>query len=152
MTCSICANCGTDAYFSGVVVMNETLSSMPANECACAHQELPSEPLLCARCQSERVETRSYGKKIGGAIGAAAGVTSGVALVLSGAEAGAVLGSLAGPVGLAAGGLAGSLIAVMMSGVAGCAAGAAFGNVVDENVLDKYRCVECGYTFSQSDI
>ena len=132
--------------------MNESELSMTAHERTCDHEEPPSESLLCARCQSERVETQNYGKKIGGAVGAAAGVTSGVALVLSGAEAGAALGSMAGPVGLVAGGLAGSVIAVMMSGVAGCAAGAAFGNVVDENVLDKYRCVECGYTFSQSDI
>lgn len=135
--------------FLGSVVMNEPLSQEPAGEEADPSLAPSAEALLCPRCQSDRIETRSYGKKIGGAVGAAAGVGSGIALVLSGADVGAALGSVAGPAGIVAGGLAGGVLAVLMSGSAGCAAGAAFGNVIDENVLDKYRCVECGHAFSQ---
>jgi hypothetical protein len=124
--------------------MNEPLSSEPAGE-----EVDPLQALLCPRCQSERIETRSYGKKIGGAVGAVAGIGSGMALVLSGADVGAAIRPAAGPAGTVQSGLAGGVLAVLMSGSAGCVAGAAFGDVIDENVLDKYRCVECGHAFSQ---
>lgn len=124
--------------------MNEPLSSEPAGE-----DVDPPQALLCPRCQSERIETRSYGKKIGGTVGAVAGIGSGMALILSGADIRAAIGSVADPADTMASGLAGGVLAVLMSGSAGCAAGAAFGNVIDENVLDKYRCVECGHAFSQ---
>lgn|SRR6185437_7621817 len=88
-------------------------------------------------------------KKIGGAVGAAAGIGSGVALVLSGADIRIAKGPAADPVDTVAGGLAGGVLAVLKSGSAGCIAGAAFGDVIDEHVLDKYRCVECGHAFSQ---
>lgn len=129
--------------------MNEPLSSKPAGEDIDPPLAFLAQTLLCPRCQSERIETRGYGKKIGGTVGAAAGIGSGIALVLSGADVGAAIGSVAGPAGIVAGGLAGGVLAVLMSGSAGCAAGAAFGNLIDENVLDKYRCVECGHAFSQ---
>lgn len=129
--------------------MNEPISSEPADEEVDPSLALAARVLLCPRCQSERIETRSYGKKIGGALGAAAGIGSGMALVLSGADIRAASGSAADPMDAAAGGLAGGVLAVLKSGSAGCAAGAAFGDVIDEHVLDKYRCVECGHAFSQ---
>ena len=82
-------------------------------------------------------------------MGAAAGIGSGVALVLSGADIRIAKGPAADPVDTVAGGLAGGVLAVLKSGSAGCIAGAAFGDVIDEHVLDKYRCVECGHAFSQ---
>ena len=135
--------------FLGSVVMNEPIFSGPAGEEVDPSQELAAQALLCPRCQSERIETRSYGKKIAGALGAAAGIGSGMALILSGADIRAASGSAADPVDAAAGGFAGGVLAVLKSGSAGCAAGAAFGDVIDEHVLDKYRCVECGHAFSQ---
>lgn len=36
---------------------------------------------------------------------------------------------------------------MLIGGATGCAAGAAFGEVIDDSVLDKYRCTNCGYTF-----
>lgn len=129
--------------------MNEPLSSESAGEEVDPLMALSAQELLCPRCQSERVETRSYGKKIGGALGAIAGIGSGMALVLSGADISKVGGSMAVSSDTAAGGLAGGVLVVLRSGSAGCTAGADFGNVIDENVLDKYRCVECGHAFSQ---
>lgn len=129
--------------------MNEPISSEPASEEVDPLLTLSAQMLLCPRCQSERIETRSYGKKIGGALGAAAGIGSGVALVLSGADIRSAGGSATGPVDAVAGGLAQGVLAVLKSGSAGCAAGAAFGDVIDEHVLDKYRRVECGHAFSQ---
>lgn len=129
--------------------MNETLSAESAAEEIDSSFALSAQTLICPRCQSERIETRSYGKRVGGALGAAAGIGSGMALVLSGADIRAASGSAAESLDAAAGGLAGGVLAVLKSGSAGCAAGAAFGDVIDEHVLDKYRCVECGHAFSQ---
>lgn len=129
--------------------MNEPSSSEPGNEAVDPSLAPSAEVLLCPRCQSERIETRSYGRKIGGALGGLAGLGSGVALVLSGADIRNVGGSAADPSGAAVDGLAGGVLAVLRSGSAGCIAGADFGNVIDEHVLDRYRCVECGHAFSQ---
>lgn len=126
--------------------MNEPVPD-PANEGADPASALVTQALLCPRCQSERVETRNYGKKIGGALGAAAGIGSGMALVLSGVDIRAAIGSTGE--GTEASGLAQGVLAVLRSGSVGCAAGAAFGDVIDEHVLDRYRCVECGHAFSQ---
>jgi hypothetical protein len=129
--------------------MNEPISSEPAGE-EVDPSVVPTEVLLCPRCQSERIETRSYGKKIGGALGALAGLGSGVALVLSGADIRNAGGSAADPsLDAAVDGLVGGVLAVLKSGSAGCTAGADFGNVIDEHVLDRHRCVECGHAFSQ---
>lgn len=129
--------------------MNEPSSSEPGKEMVDRSLAPSAEVLLCPRCQSERIETRSYGRKIGGALGGLAGLGSGVALVLSGADIRNVGDSAADPSGAAVDGLAGGVLAVLRSGSAGCAAGADFGNVIDEHVLDRYRCVECGHAFSQ---
>lgn len=135
--------------FLGNIAMNEPVSTDPANEEADPSSAQVTQALLCPRCQSERIETRSYGKKIGGALGAAAGIGSGMALVLSGADIRAAIGSTDDPVSTEAGGLAQGVLAILRGGSAGCAAGAAFGNVIDEHVLDRYSCVECGHAFSK---
>jgi len=102
----------------------------------------------CPKCQSLRIETRNYARKVGGAIGTVAGTTSGVAFALSGAEVGATIGVLAGPIGSVCGALAGAVITGLIGGAAGCAAGAAVGEVIDANVLNNYHCLDCGRTFS----
>lgn len=48
--------------------MNEPFPSGPVGEEVDPSQALAAQALLCPRCQSERIETRSYGKKIGGAL------------------------------------------------------------------------------------
>ena len=57
---------------------------------------------------------------------------------------------VAGPVGSIFGGLAGALMGALFGGAAGCAAGAAVGEVIDTNVLDNYKCQDCGHSFSRS--
>lgn len=54
--------------------------------------------LACPRCQSECIETRSYGRKAGGAIGTVAGAASGVAGAIGGAEIGATAGRIVDPI------------------------------------------------------
>lgn len=72
----------------------------------------------CPKCQSDRVEMRHRARKTGGAVGAVCGA------------------------------IAGAVIAGLIGGTAGCATGSMFGEVVDDKVLDNYRCHACGHTFS----
>jgi hypothetical protein len=102
----------------------------------------------CPKCQSGRIETRNRARKAGGAVGAVAGITSGVAFALSGAEVGGTVDVINSPVVSVCGAIAGAVIVGLVVGAAGCAAGAALGEVVDEKVLNNYRCHACGYTFS----
>jgi len=101
----------------------------------------------CPECQSLRIETRNYGRRIGSAIGTAAGATGAFAMSLSGGEIGAAVGLIGGPIGSACGGIAGAIIAGLVGGAAGCATGAVFGKALDTNILDNYRCRACGHTF-----
>ena len=102
----------------------------------------------CPHCNSPRVDTLNIGRKAGSTIGSVAGATSGMAMAFSGAEAGAAVGAIGGPLGSVFGGLAGAVIAGLLGSAAGCAAGSAVGAAIDENVLDNYRCMSCGHTFS----
>lgn len=102
----------------------------------------------CPQCQSLQTEPRHIARRIGGAVGTAAGVTSGVAVALSGAEVGAAAGLIGGPIGAACGGIAGAILAGLVAGAAGCATGAACGQAIDHMVLDNWRCLACGRTFT----
>ncbi|WP_232453836.1 hypothetical protein [Burkholderia ubonensis] len=102
----------------------------------------------CPQCNSSRVDTLNIGRKAGSTIGSVAGATSGMAMAFSGAEAGAAVGAIGGPLGSVFGGVAGAVIAGLLGSAAGCAAGSAVGAAIDENVLDNYRCMSCGHTFS----
>ncbi|WP_080412862.1 hypothetical protein [Burkholderia ubonensis] len=102
----------------------------------------------CPSCESFRTEQRHIARRIWSAIGAAAGATSGAAAVLSGAETGAVTGALGGPIGSVCGGVAGAVLAGLVAGAAGCATGAAFGEALDHKVLNNWRCLACGRTFT----
>ncbi len=59
------------------------------------------------------------------------------------------VGVVAGPPGMLAGGLLGALIGALVGGTAGGFAGARLGEMVDERVLDNYRCLACGHSFSR---
>ncbi|MGF6245545.1 hypothetical protein P3T42_007323 [Paraburkholderia sp. GAS38] len=103
----------------------------------------------CPKCHSSRVDARNLARKTGSAIGTVAGTTSGIAFALSGAETGAAVGLLAGPAGAVCGAIAGAVIAGLIGGAAGCATGSVFGEIVDDKVLDNFRCHACGHTFSR---
>lgn len=102
----------------------------------------------CPNCHSERVTTRNRAKKAGGFIGGVAGTASGAAGAFSGSEIGMTVGIVAGPPGMAAGAIAGAILGALF-GAATCGmAGAKLGEVVDERILDNYRCLACNHTFS----
>lgn len=102
----------------------------------------------CPYCESFRIEQRHVARRIWSAVGAAAGAMSGAAAVLSGAETGVVVGALGGPLGAVCGGVAGAVLAGLVTGAAGCATGAAFGEALDHKVLNNWRCLACGRTFT----
>ncbi|WP_080402661.1 hypothetical protein [Burkholderia ubonensis] len=102
----------------------------------------------CPSCESFRTEQRHIARRICSAVGAAAGATSAVAASLSGAEAGAVIGALGGPIGAVCGGIAGAVLTGLLAGAAGCTTGAALGEALDLKVLNNWRCLACGRTFT----
>jgi hypothetical protein len=115
-----------------------------------AHVSLqPGTAPPCPKCHSSRVDARHRARRTGGTIGAIAGTASGVAFALSGAETGAAVGTLAGPAGAVCGAIAGAVIAGLIGGTAGCATGSVFGEVVDDKVLNNFRCHACAHTFSR---
>jgi rubredoxin len=107
--------------------------------------------LKCPKCHSKRIETKNYAKKTGSTIGTVAGAARGAAGVVAGAEIGAAAGLIAGPVGATIGSIAGAIIGGLVGGAVGGAAGAMLGEVVDDNILNNYQCLACGYTFSKKD-
>lgn len=124
------------------------LSYAPPNASISTTSSSSDAAQRCPHCNSSRITTLNIGRKAGSTIGSVAGATSGMAMTLSGAEAGAVVGAIGGPLGSVFGGLAGAVIAGLLGSAAGCAAGSAVGAAIDENVLDNYRCLSCGHTFS----
>ncbi|RDU98170.1 hypothetical protein DWV00_12590 [Trinickia dinghuensis] len=102
----------------------------------------------CPACDSPRTAQRHIARRIFGAMGAAAGASGAIAAALSGAEVGAAVGIIAGPLGAACGGFAGAILAGLVAGAAGCATGAAFGEALDVKVLNNWRCLACGCTFT----
>ena len=99
----------------------------------------------CPKCLSERIGKNNYGKKAAGVVGAAAGVYGGYASAIAGARTGAMVGAMAGPVTATRGGVLGDLL----GGATCVAAGIILGDVLDEQVLDNFRCLECGHSFSK---
>jgi hypothetical protein len=44
--------------------------------------------------------------------------------------------------------MGGAVIGALLGGATGASAGVILGDVLDERVLDNYRCLACGYSFS----
>ncbi|WP_321574680.1 hypothetical protein [Burkholderia sp. BE17] len=148
-------------YFRSVPPSPETPRAPPTSSTASdyfsyAPQQQTPEPsssgdsLRCPHCGSSHIDTLNVGRRAGSAIGSVAGATSGFAMALSGAEAGAAVGAIGGPVGAVFGGLAGAVVAGLLGSAAGSVAGSAVGGVLDDNVLDNYRCQSCGHCFGST--
>jgi uncharacterized protein YcfJ len=102
--------------------------------------------IQCPVCHSQRVVAREIGKKAGSLIGLAGGAAGGAVSTLEGAEVGATVGvAVAGPPGMMLGSLAGAMIGALIGSIAG----AQLGTLVDDKILDNYRCLACGVTFNQ---
>lgn len=96
-------------------------------------------PILCPCCQSAQVKCRNIGRKAGSALGilfGAAGVVSSLS-AMTGVPGSVILGHAAQV-----------LMKAMVGGASGCAVGAALGEVVDDNILENYRCRSCRHSFS----
>ncbi|MCH8532300.1 MAG: hypothetical protein LAT65_15730 [Saccharospirillum sp.] len=104
--------------------------------------------IQCPKCHSTRIGKNNYGKKTAGSIGAAGGTIGGYAATVASAKAGAAPGAFAGPPGIAIGGLGGLIIGALFGGAAGASVGVILGDILDENVLDNHRCLDCGHCFS----
>ena len=106
----------------------------------------------CPKCGFRNIDTRNYGRKAGAGVGAVAGGTLGYLGMASSAFAGAKIGAKAfratGPAGAAVGAFAGAIIGALAGASAGATLGGKAGSAVDDNLLDNYRCLECGHTFS----
>ncbi len=103
--------------------------------------------IQCPNCRSSRVMTRNRAKKAVGLIGTVGGTVGGATSSLSGGGIGMTVGIVAGPPGMLAGGFLGMLIGAMLGGTTGGIAGVKLGEIVDERILDNYRCLNCDYVF-----
>lgn len=82
----------------------------------------------------------NYGKKSAGIVGAVAGAMGGFSAVY-GARAGMSLGVVAWPGGVTLAGVSGCLVSTRLGGVSGASTGMALGEVLDDHVLDSFRCL-----------
>ncbi len=105
------------------------------------------EPVTCPSCDTEMdlvTDKQKIGTAIGGGIGSVAGLFGRGIAMKKGALIGATVGSLVpGPASIparAAGGLLGALFGFIM----GCAIGGQVGRQIDEFMIGRYRCPQCG--------
>lgn len=56
---------------------------------------------------------------------------------------------IAGPTGMSLGIIAGAILGDLLGGATGCSAGATLGKLIDDKILNNYRCIDCAHTFSQ---
>ena len=59
-------------------------------------------------------------------------------------------GAVAGPPGMIVGGIAGAIIGALVGAATGGAAGATLGEIVDDNILDDYVCLNCAFSFGKA--
>ncbi|WP_354681497.1 hypothetical protein [Cupriavidus plantarum] len=45
--------------------------------------------------------------------------------------------------------IAGAILGGLLGGATGCSAGAALGELIDDKILDNYRCLDCAHVFGQ---
>lgn len=102
----------------------------------------------CPYCQSSKVITLDYGRKVGGTVGTIAGAATALPRTLIAVEAGLIASTIAGPPGFVVGTLAGYVLSGLVGGYIGNATGTALGEVIDDNILDNYRCLGCHRKFS----
>jgi DNA-directed RNA polymerase subunit RPC12/RpoP len=112
----------------------------------CRKKELE---MICPHCESSRVITRNWGKRLGCAVGSAAGAVVGSTSAISGRKFGAGIEGFGGPTGMAVGGVASAVLGGLLGAACGCAAGEEAGQVFDGRIFDIYACVACGHTFNQ---
>ncbi|MGL4667690.1 MAG: hypothetical protein ACRCWR_07145 [Saezia sp.] len=112
--------------------------------------------ICCPHCYSRYVVTKNIGRKVGAAIGATGGAVKGVTGALAGARVGseagvhlgARLGIMAGPAGITLGTVAGAVIGGIVGATTFGFMGAKLGELIDNTILDNYKCKTCGQSFN----
>ena len=92
----------------------------------------------CPQCQSLNIKSLHYGRKIGGAIGMIAGIVCGILSVCGKAKVKIIFG------------ISAALLEAIREGTAGCTIGIMLGDIVDNVMLDNYKCLSCGHYFSNN--
>ena len=100
--------------------------------------------LQCPNCKSIRIAVNHSARKVCASVGSLAGAVSGIAAAASGGR----IGVAVGPAGSVLAGLTGTLVGGAVGAIVVGSAGAALGDFVDENILDNFECLQCGYAFS----
>jgi rRNA maturation protein Nop10 len=107
---------------------------------------------ICPRCGDPRVVPGRSSTALLSALGALAGGLHGwlsrSAAIATGAQVGRLLGSIAGPAGQTAGVAGGAMIGALIGAATGLALGNSLGQLVDQNILGRYRCLRCGHRFT----
>ncbi len=99
----------------------------------------------CPHCQSNRIVTRNHARKTCSTLGTLAGASMAVRSV----KLGTTIGRFFGPPGIVAGGMAGMVFAGLSGAILGNSTGSKLGTMLDDSVLNNYRCLSCKRTFSK---
>ena len=106
---------------------------------------------VCPKCQSPRIRSNDYAKKICAFIGTVAGALS-ASSQAGRYTMGAVNRFVVGrfpipPIGRSAN----TIINALVAGTAGGAAGARLGEFIDTQILKNFQCLDCKHTFNAKD-
>lgn len=102
--------------------------------------------IICPNCRSSRVGVRNYGRSTCGTLGSLAGAH----LAMQGIRVGTTVGRFFGPPGIVIGGTAGLIIAGISGAMLGGSTGTQLGSMIDDKILNNYKCLDCKHTFSDS--
>ena len=95
--------------------------------------------LSCPNCHSQQIDSKNQGRKTASTIGSVAGAADGASKMLNHIHAIIPIKPSMGSV----------VLSGFIGAVAGGVIGSKFGEFVDDNILDNYLCLKCGYTFSK---
>lgn len=103
----------------------------------------------CPKCQSSRIRSNNYAKKVGAFIGTLAGVLSASnqsERYSTGTVSPVVVGKFPN---VTIGRTADIIINALVTGTAGGAAGARLGEFIDQHILHNLQCLACKHKFSE---
>ena len=106
------------------------------------------QSIICPYCRSMHTTTRNVGRKLGTTAGALGGGAHGLSTALAGAKTGYTVFRVMGPPGMALGTTAGAVLGAIVGATTFGFMGAKLGELVDNTILDNYRCLDCGKSFN----
>ncbi len=107
--------------------------------------------LICPQCGQHHIITKDTARHIAGTIGMIGGSATALSSTLAGAQIGGRVGMVGGLPGMVIGSISGAIISGLLGAAAGSITGAQVGAIIDERVLNNYRCLSCSYEFSLSE-